>query len=71
MWIIFYNLPQSQKDHLIHNQKHLFKGINQDLIADIYDLIYTKQLTNKDIKITLRTNSELTKVRYEEISKYV
>lgn len=62
----FYNLPQSQKDHLIRNQKHLFKGINQDLIADIYDLIYTKQLTNKDIKITLRTNSELTKVRYEE-----
>lgn len=61
----FYNLPQRKKDHLIQNQKHLYKGINQDLIADIYDLIYTKQLTN-DVKISLRTNSELTTATYDE-----
>jgi lysine N6-hydroxylase len=61
----FYNLPQDKKDYLIQNQKHLYKGINQDLIADIYDLIYTKQLTN-DVKISLRTNSELTKAKYNE-----
>ncbi|WP_200825071.1 lysine N(6)-hydroxylase/L-ornithine N(5)-oxygenase family protein [Aquimarina sp. AU119] len=61
----FYNLSQIKKDDLIKNQKHLYKGINQNLIADIYDMIYTKQLTNDNIKIGLRTNSELTKAKYE------
>ncbi|WP_206604254.1 lysine N(6)-hydroxylase/L-ornithine N(5)-oxygenase family protein [Aquimarina sediminis] len=66
----FYNLPSDKRDDLIHNQKHLFKGINQDLIADIYDMIYTKQLTNKDIKISLRTNSELTAAQYDDQDKF-
>ncbi len=61
----FYNLPSEKRDHLIKNQKHLYKGINQNLIADIYDLIYTKQLTNK-VNIQLRTNSELTAVQFNE-----
>ncbi|WP_062052638.1 lysine N(6)-hydroxylase/L-ornithine N(5)-oxygenase family protein [Aquimarina longa] len=62
----FYELPQAKRDHLVKNQKHLFKGINQDLIADIYDMIYTKQLTNEGVKITLRTNSELTDAKYHD-----
>ena len=37
----FYNLPNHKRNELIKNQKHLYKGINQDLIADIFDLIYT------------------------------
>ncbi len=61
----FYNLPSAKRDHLIKNQKHLYKGINQDLIANIYDLIYTKQITN-EVKINLRTNSELKKVVYDD-----
>ncbi|MEW7290255.1 lysine N(6)-hydroxylase/L-ornithine N(5)-oxygenase family protein [Aquimarina sp. 2304DJ70-9] len=60
----FYDLPSAKRDDLIKNQKHLYKGINQDLIANIYDLIYTKQLTNK-VKINLRTNSELKKADYD------
>ena len=62
----FYDLPSKKRDHLIKNQKHLYKGINEDLIADIYDLMYTKRLTN-DIKINLRTNSELKKAEYDPI----
>ncbi len=66
----FYDLPSTKRDALIKNQKHLYKGINQDLIANIYDLIYTKQLTSK-VKINLRTNSELKKATYDDtIVKY-
>ncbi len=61
----FYNLPSQKRDELIKNQKHLYKGINQDLIADIFDLIYTKQLLS-DVKINLRTNSELQKAEYDQ-----
>ena len=61
----FYNLPSAKRDHLIKNQKHLYKGINQDLIGDIFDLIYTKQLSNT-VKISLRTNSELKQATYDD-----
>ncbi len=61
----FYDLSTSKKDDLMKNQKHLYKGINQDLIADIYDLIYAKRLTN-DVKLNLRTNSTLEKATYDE-----
>jgi len=54
----FYNLPQSKRDALLSEQKHLYKGINMSLIADIFDLIYTKKLSS-DIKVNLRTNAEL------------
>ncbi len=62
----FYKLPKAKRDDLIKNQKHLYKGINQDLIAAIFDLLYTKQL-NKENKIKLRTNSELQKVVYDDV----
>ncbi|MDY8135930.1 lysine N(6)-hydroxylase/L-ornithine N(5)-oxygenase family protein [Aquimarina sp. 2201CG5-10] len=61
----FYNLPSHKREELIKNQKHLYKGINQDLIGDIFDLIYTKQLTSK-VNINLRTNSELKKAEFDE-----
>lgn len=60
----FYDLPPAKRDDLIKNQKNLYKGINQDLIANIYDLIYIKQLTN-NVRINLRTNSELKKAAYD------
>ncbi|WP_109300125.1 lysine N(6)-hydroxylase/L-ornithine N(5)-oxygenase family protein [Aquimarina sp. AU474] len=62
----FYNLTAEKRDHLIKDQKHLYKGINQDLIANIYDLIYTKKLTN-NVSINLRTNSELVKATYDDV----
>ena len=61
----FYDLPTSKKDDLMKNQKHLYKGINQDLIADIYDLIYAKRLLS-DVKLNLRTNSTLKNIAYDE-----
>ena len=54
----FYDLPEEKRTHLIANQKHLYKGINQDLINDIFDLLYTKNVYGK-LDVNLRTNSTL------------
>ena len=61
----FYSLSRPEKDHLLSQQKHLYKGINNDLIAAIYDLLYTKSL-GSDIKVHLFTNSELQKATFDE-----
>ncbi|RSC94871.1 lysine N(6)-hydroxylase/L-ornithine N(5)-oxygenase family protein [Tenacibaculum singaporense] len=66
----FFNLPASKRDALIKNQKHLYKGINQDLIGAIHDRLYAKRVISKEpLKVSLRTNSELktTKVSDEGI----
>ncbi len=56
----FYDLPTEKRDDLIKNQKHLYKGINSDLISAIHDTLYTKRITaKKELKVSLRTNSEL------------
>lgn len=56
----FYNLPAKKRDSLIKNQKHLYKGINQDLIGAIHDTLYAKKVaTNAPLKVSLRTNTEL------------
>lgn len=54
----FYNLPASKRDELITKQKHLYKGINQSLINDIYDLLYVKRLKS-DLTTHLLTNTTL------------
>lgn len=55
----YYNLPQAKKDKLIKEQNQLYKGINDDLIANIYDTIYTKKLLHEHVEINLRTNSSV------------
>jgi lysine N6-hydroxylase len=60
----FYNLGPSKRDLLIKNQGHLYKGINNDLIGNIFDLLYAKRLMN-DIKVSLRTNSVLSTIKSE------
>ncbi len=54
----FYSLPQEKRDQLIASQKNLYKGINQSLINEIYDLLYVKQLSEApDTRIL--SNAEL------------
>lgn len=56
----FYNLAPQKRDHLIKNQKHLYKGINSDLIGAIHDTMYAKRVaTQAPLNVSLRTNSEL------------
>ncbi|MGR0160601.1 lysine N(6)-hydroxylase/L-ornithine N(5)-oxygenase family protein [Paenarthrobacter nitroguajacolicus] len=55
----FHSLPGEQRDSLIKSQKNLYKGINSDLIDDIYDLLYTKSLSGM-VDTQLHTHSSLT-----------
>lgn len=54
----FYELPAATRDQLLSQQKHLYKGINTDLINDIHDLLYIKGLQS-DCQTNLLTNSQL------------
>lgn len=54
----FHELTPTQRRALIAEQKHLYKGINAELINDIYDLLYEKRLT-ADFKCRLMTNVAL------------
>lgn len=60
----FHSLPGEQRDSLIKSQKNLYKGINSDLIDDIYDLLYTKSLSGM-VDTQLHTYSSLTAAEWD------
>lgn len=60
----FHALPESTRYRLESEQKGLFKGINSDLINDIYDLLYAKSLRGP-LPTRLLTNTELTGATYD------
>lgn len=58
-WVdYFYDLPADQRDALNAQQKGLYKGINSDLINEIYDLLYVKRLS-ADFHSHILTNASL------------
>ncbi|MDN0197003.1 lysine N(6)-hydroxylase/L-ornithine N(5)-oxygenase family protein [Streptomyces sp. S.PNR 29] len=63
----FRALPEETRYRLEKQQKGLFKGINSDLINDIFDLLYQKNVTSggRPVPTRLLTNSTLTGARYE------
>lgn len=63
----FHSLPGEQRDALIKSQKNLYKGINSDLIDDIYDLLYTKSLSGM-VDTQLHTHSSLTAAEWDAAS---
>ena len=60
----FRDLPSGTRAELIASQNNLYKGINESLINDIYDLLYTKSLT-APVPTSLLTNSSLEEVRWD------
>ncbi|MFJ3958128.1 lysine N(6)-hydroxylase/L-ornithine N(5)-oxygenase family protein [Arthrobacter sp. NPDC090010] len=60
----FHALPAAQRDHLVENQKNLYKGIDSELINEIYDLLYAKSL-NGMVDTRLHTHSELKSARWD------
>lgn len=60
----FHALPADRRDALIARQKQLYKGINGDLIAAIYDLLYAKRLVC-DCAVELGTNRSLADARWD------
>jgi lysine N6-hydroxylase len=64
----FYNLPANKRDSLLAKQKHLYKGINKELIESIFDTIYTKKVVS-EIDVNLRTNSACVATEFKENSQ--
>ncbi|MEU1626480.1 lysine N(6)-hydroxylase/L-ornithine N(5)-oxygenase family protein [Streptomyces sp. NPDC020096] len=60
----FHALPEATRDRLTVEQKVLYKGINSDLINDIFDLLYQKNLKGP-CPTRLMTNTALTGARYD------
>lgn len=60
----FRELPEATRYRLTAQQKGLFKGIDGDLINEIFDLLYQKNLGGP-VPTRLLTNSSLNSVAYE------
>ncbi|HZX38122.1 MAG TPA: SidA/IucD/PvdA family monooxygenase [Streptomyces sp.] len=60
----FHALPEATRYRLESQQKGLFKGIDGDLINEIFDLLYQKNLKGP-VPTRLLTNSALRKAAYE------
>ena len=58
-------LPEATRYRLTAEQKGLFKGIDGDLINEIFDLLYQKNLGGP-VPTRLLTNSALNSVRHED-----
>ncbi|MEU3839024.1 lysine N(6)-hydroxylase/L-ornithine N(5)-oxygenase family protein [Streptomyces sp. NPDC028635] len=61
----YHALPEATRYRLMAEQKGLFKGIDGDLINDIFDLLYRKNLGGP-VPTRLLTNSALTGAAYAD-----
>lgn len=58
----FYEMPPERRRKILAAQNTLFKGINYDLINEIFDTMYEMSVGGKKINVQLNTNSELTDI---------
>jgi len=58
----FYNRSESARKTILSKQQAQFKGINYDLINDIYDFIYDLNIDNADPNLKIIPNSQLNRV---------
>jgi len=58
----FYNRNPQAKKVILNKQQSQFKGINYDLINDIYDFIYDLNIDNADPNLKIIPNSQLNRV---------
>lgn len=57
-----YTLPQEQKDDLIPNQDLLYKGVDPDTSAEIYDLLYRRSIGDREPDVGLFAMTEVTDI---------
>ncbi len=55
----FYNLPAENRKKLLTKQNSLYKGINYDLINDIFDQLYEMSVDNVPLSVNIRSNMRL------------
>lgn len=58
----FYNLPEKKRQQLLSKQNPLYKGINYDLINDIFDQLYEMSVGNISLPVNIRPNMRLEKI---------
>ncbi|WP_433619253.1 lysine N(6)-hydroxylase/L-ornithine N(5)-oxygenase family protein [Dactylosporangium sp. CA-139114] len=63
----FHALPEPARYRLEAAQKGLYKGVNSDLINEIYDLLYVKSV-ERPVPTRLLTNTELVSAAYDPAS---
>ncbi|MCD0446076.1 lysine N(6)-hydroxylase/L-ornithine N(5)-oxygenase family protein [Glycomyces sp. A-F 0318] len=62
----FHGLPPAKRDELNAAQKGLYKGINAELINEIYDLLYRKRFEQGSVATRLLTNCTLERAAVDE-----
>lgn len=62
----FYNLPEERRKKLLSKQNPLYKGINYDLINDIFDQLYEMSVGNVSLPVNIRSNMRLEKITTAE-----
>ncbi|WP_312398995.1 lysine N(6)-hydroxylase/L-ornithine N(5)-oxygenase family protein [Sphingobacterium sp.] len=55
----FYSLPDQKRDQLLKEQSILYKGINYDLINEIFNSLYNIETADGKVNVTLLANSAL------------
>lgn len=55
----FYNLSDEKRKKLLTKQNALYKGINYDLINDIFDQLYEMSVDNSSLPVNIRSNMRL------------
>ncbi|MBW8683154.1 lysine N(6)-hydroxylase/L-ornithine N(5)-oxygenase family protein [Chitinophaga rhizophila] len=58
----FYQMPPERRRKVLSEQNTLYKGINYDLINEIFDQMYQLSVGSKKLSVQLNTNSELTQI---------
>jgi len=58
----FYNMSPEKRRQILSVQNGLYKGINFDLINQIFDQLYEMSVDNKELKALLRTNCKLNSI---------
>ncbi len=59
----FYHMPPERRKKILSAQNSLFKGINYDLINQIFDTLYEMSVGGQQLSVQLQTNSELTAIK--------
>ena len=66
----FYNLPADKRRQVLGKQNQLFKGINYDLINQIFDKLYELSFDQSDLNVRLSTNCQLNNISIAESGGY-
>lgn len=67
----FHGLPEDKRKQLLSTQQSLYKGINYDLINEIYNSLYSMELADGKVNVTLMANSNLKAITAAEQEPYI